>query len=170
MWEKMVVLLFIVLASTIFTCRSYEYQIILAKTFIIGIIFAHPIELYPYRNIMAGIDWVDPDPHQGTQERSYMGDQIPISSSTYSHWMFYKTSSTQFLIPTPLSFPLMWCYYLHLLCPPQTPYSYHAPYSVGMSPCCESSHKRSNSEYQPHIYYFTSYRQPFSTPFTLTMM
>ena len=52
----MVVLLITVLASTVFTCRSYEYQILLAKPFIIDIFFVHTIERYPYGNVTASID------------------------------------------------------------------------------------------------------------------
>ena len=44
------------LASTVFTCRSYEYQILLAKLFIIDLVFAHTIERYPYGNFTASID------------------------------------------------------------------------------------------------------------------
>ena len=42
--RKMVILLFTVLASTVFTSGSYEYQILLEKPFIIGVVFAHTIE------------------------------------------------------------------------------------------------------------------------------
>ena len=67
----MVVILYTVLASTVFTCRLYEYQILLAKSFIIGVIFPHRIEKYPHGDVTAGIDSVDTDPHQCSQERYY---------------------------------------------------------------------------------------------------
>ena len=118
----MVVLLFTILASTIFTCRSYEYQILLAKPFIIGIIFAHPIEWYPHGDVTAGINWVDKEPHQGTQERSWRGEQLPISSSPSSHRLLSKPLSTPSPLNTPLLSPSLCRSSPHLLWPPTPPF------------------------------------------------
>ena len=74
----MVFLLFTVFTSTVFTCRSYEYQIILAKQFIIVVVFAHTIERYKHSEVTDGIDRFDKEPHQGIYERSHRGKKIPI--------------------------------------------------------------------------------------------
>ena len=54
--RKIVLMLFAVFSSTAFTCKSYEYQILLAKPVIIGVVFTHPIEQYLHSNFMARIN------------------------------------------------------------------------------------------------------------------
>ena len=53
--RKMFVMLIIVLAYTVFTCRSYEYQILLSKTFIIGFVFVDTIEQSLHGDITDGV-------------------------------------------------------------------------------------------------------------------
>ena len=70
---------------------------------ITSVIASPPIEQYPHGNITDGIDWVDTEPQQGLQERSNSGNQIHISSSPYSHWLYSKPLSKPSPLPTQFS-------------------------------------------------------------------
>ena len=119
--KKMVVIMSTVLAYIIFTCRSYEYQILLAKTFIIDVVFVHSNKWYPRGNVTADINWIDTETCQGLQERSYRGYQITIYSSTSSLQILSNPSSTSSTFPTPLYLSFTCRYYTHLLCHPHPP-------------------------------------------------
>ena len=73
------------------------------------------------------------------------GEQLPISSSPYSHRSFFKPLPMPSPFPTPLSLSLMYWYSPHLLRPPSLPSSDSTPASIGLSPRCPSYQTSSNS-------------------------